>query len=43
VPVALGDAEVADLLAFLEALTGAGVDQRPLGRPDRVPSGLPVD
>jgi cytochrome c peroxidase len=43
VPVALSDAEVADLLAFLESLTGAGVDRRPLGRPERVPSGLPVD
>ncbi|MDD9731391.1 methylamine utilization protein MauG, partial [Mameliella sp. AT18] len=43
VPVALSDAEVADLLAFLESLTGAGVDRRPMGRPDRVPSGLPVD
>jgi len=35
--------EIADLVAFLEALTGTGVDDRPLGPPDRVPSGLPVD
>ncbi|MBY6160053.1 methylamine utilization protein MauG [Mameliella alba] len=42
-PVALSDPEVAGLVAFLEALTGAGVKDRPLGRPERVPSGLPVD
>ncbi|SMX38820.1 Cytochrome c551 peroxidase precursor [Maliponia aquimaris] len=42
-PVALDDGEVADLLAFLAALTGAGVNDRPLGRPERVPSRLPVD
>lgn len=37
------EAEIADLVAFLEALTGATVRNRPLGRPERVPSGLPVD
>ena len=42
-PVALTEAEIADLVAFLTALTGKSVDQRPLGRPDVVPSGLPVD
>jgi len=42
-PVALSDAEVADLEAFLHALTGATAWDRPLGRPDAVPSGLPVD
>ncbi|WP_425091849.1 cytochrome-c peroxidase [Tropicimonas sp. S265A] len=43
-PVALSDAEVADLVAFLHALTGSSAaGPRPLGRPDRVPSGLPVD
>jgi cytochrome c peroxidase len=41
--VALSAAEIADLVAFLQALTGETVDQRPLGRPNRVPSGLPVD
>ena len=35
--------DIADLVAFLDALTGAGVKDRPLGRPDTVPSGLPVD
>lgn len=39
----LSDAEVADLVAFLHALTGRSADERPLGRPDTVPSGLPVD
>lgn len=42
-PVDLTDAEIADLVAFLEALTGSTAATRPLGRPDRVPSGLPVD
>lgn len=42
-PVALSDAEIADLTAFLHALTGRTADQRPLGRPAHVPSGLPVD
>ena len=40
-PVALSDREVSDLIAFLEALTGEA--QGRLGRPARVPSGLPVD
>ena len=42
-PVNLTDADVADLVAFLNALTGETADTRPLGRPDAVPSGLPVD
>ncbi len=37
------DQEVQHLLAFLDALTGASARDRPLGRPDQVPSGLPVD
>ena len=42
-PVSLSDAEVDDLIAFLNALTGSeSVDGR-LGKPDTVPSGLPVD
>ena len=41
--VNLNDAEVAELEAFLHALTGKTVLQRPLGVPDTVPSGLPVD
>ena len=42
-PFRLSDTEVADLIAFLNALTGATAKDRPLGRPDTVPSGLPVD
>lgn len=42
-PVDLSEAEVADLAAFLRALTGESARRRPLGRPDSVPSGLPVD
>lgn len=37
------DAQVADIVAFLNALTGETAMQRPLGRPNTVPSGLPVD
>ena len=39
----LSDDDVADLVAFLHALTGDTANTRPLGRPDNVPSGLPVD
>lgn len=42
-PVALNDAQVAELVAFLEALTGKTAETRPLGRPTQVPSGLSVD
>ena len=42
-PVALNDAEVSDLVAFLESLTGETAETRPLGRPKTVPSGLTVD
>ncbi|MEO0666244.1 MAG: cytochrome c peroxidase, partial [Pseudomonadota bacterium] len=37
------DAELDDLEAFLHALTGETALERPLGRPETVPSGLPVD
>jgi cytochrome c peroxidase len=43
VPVALSDAEVAQLLAFLEALTDPASLTGRLGVPQSVPSGLPVD
>ncbi|GGH29536.1 cytochrome c peroxidase [Cribrihabitans marinus] len=33
-PVRLGDDEIAEILAFLEALTGAGVDRPPFGVPE---------
>ncbi len=42
-PVALTDDDVAELVAFLHALTGKTALSRPLGRPKTVPSGLPVD
>lgn len=42
-PVALSDQDVADIEAFLICLTGETAQNRPLGRPDSVPSGLPVD
>ena len=41
--VDLDDAEVAALVAFLDSLTGETAARGRLGRPDRVPSGLPVD
>ncbi|MEM6897304.1 MAG: cytochrome c peroxidase [Pseudomonadota bacterium] len=41
--IALSDADLDDLEAFLHALTGETVLERPLGRPETVPSGLPVD
>lgn len=42
-PVDLTDPQIAELVAFLQSLTGSTVDKRPLGRPTSVPSGLPVD
>ncbi len=42
-PVKMTDGEVADIVAFLNALTGTTAETRPLGRPDAVPSGLTVD
>ena len=42
-PVALSDAEILDITSFLNALTGETAKDRPLGRPETVPSGLAVD
>lgn len=42
-PVALTETDIADLEAFLHALTGETAAQRPLGIPASVPSGLPLD
>jgi cytochrome c peroxidase len=39
----LSDDDIDDVIAFLHALTGTGTENRPLGRPAQVPSGLPVD
>ena len=41
--ISLTKAEIVDVVAFLNALTGATAMERPLGRPNTVPSGLPVD
>lgn len=42
-PVSLTDVEIAELVAFLHALTGLTSDQTDLGIPDAVPSGLSID
>lgn len=42
-PMTFTDKDVMDLVAFLNALTGETAHTRPIGRPDSVPSGLPVD
>ncbi len=42
-PKPVSDAEIDQLVAFLHALTGTSALTRPLGRPEAVPSGLPVD
>ena len=42
-PMSLSDLDIADLVAFLNSLTDYRAKERPLGRPNSVPSGLPVD
>jgi cytochrome c peroxidase len=42
-PVEMVQADIDALEAFLNALTGVTADQRPMGPPQTVPSGLPVD
>lgn len=42
-PVSLSDDEIAALVEFMHALTGKESTEGRLGRPDEVPSGLPVD
>ena len=42
-PVSLSNGEIADLVAFLDALTDEASLKGRLGKPDRVPSGLPID
>ena len=41
--VSLTDPEVAEILAFLDALTDATPPAGALGAPQHVPSGLPID
>ena len=43
IPVTMNATQVSDIEAFLHALTGNTAEERPLGRPATVPSGLPVD
>ena len=42
-PIDLSDEEVSDLVSFMHALTGEKSIWGKLGRPNQVPSGLPVD
>ena len=42
-PITLTPTDITDLKSFLLSLTGASGNNRPLGRPSTVPSGLPVD
>ncbi|MAU07605.1 MAG: cytochrome C peroxidase, partial [Deltaproteobacteria bacterium] len=42
-PLNLSDREINDLVAFMHSLTGTESIFGRLGRPDRVPSELPVD
>ncbi|MDV7142339.1 cytochrome c peroxidase [Tropicimonas sp. TH_r6] len=42
-PISLSDAEVDQIIAFLQALTGTDSIKGRLGRPESVPSGLEVD
>ena len=42
-PISLTDEEVANIVSFMHALTGKDSTKGRLGRPDKVPSGLPVD
>ncbi len=42
-PQSLSEDQIADILAFLNALTGETALTRPMGRPETVPSGLSVD
>ena len=43
IPVKMVEDDIDAIEAFLNALTGRTAFERPLGRPARVPSGLPVD
>jgi len=43
VPISLSDQEIAELVSFLDALTGTSIARSPFGVPKAVPSGLPLD
>ena len=42
-PTEITEDELNAIVSFLEALTGKSENNRPLGKPTIVPSGLPVD
>jgi cytochrome c peroxidase len=42
-PIILSPTDISDLENFLHSLTGKSGNNRPLGRPATVPSGLSVD
>ena len=42
-PVSLSEEEIENLIEFLNSLTGKSMNNRPLGIPKTVPSGLKVD
>ena len=42
-PIDLSEKEVDQLVSFLESLTEKSGNQRPLGKPEKVPSGLTID
>ena len=42
-PIDLTDEEVYEIVSFMHALTGTKSIWGKLGRPEKVPSGLPVD
>ena len=42
-PISITENEIAQIISFLESLTGKKSIHGELGKPDRVPSGLPID
>ena len=42
-PIDLSDKEIYYLVQFLKSLTGKSGNNRPLGKPNKVPSGLLID
>ena len=42
-PISITENEIAQIISFLESLTGENSIHGELGKPDRVPSGLPID
>ena len=42
-PIDLSEKEIDQLVSFLQSLTGKSGNQRPLGKPEKVPSGLTID